>query len=132
MLYKYFFKQNLDKGLLYFTKIEEYYSLESNKCQNIENRYPNIYILVTANTFLMLKIDLLTWFLRSGQEFDKNFTYVLDAVGLLGILKAKQKLGVTFNFDKQDIIDFMKISKMTMCRTFIKVVLDPLFFGQKN
>ena len=27
------------------------------------------------------------------------------------ILKVKQKLGVTFNFDKQDIIDFYKIYK---------------------
>ena len=26
------------------------------------------------------------------------------------------KLGVTFNFDKQDVIDFTKISKMTVCR----------------
>ena len=42
--------------------------------------------------------------------------YILDAVGLSGILKAKQKLGVTFNFDKQDVIDFTKFSKMTMCR----------------
>ena len=38
------------------------------------------------------------------------------AVGLSGILKAKQKLGVTFNFDKQDFIDFTKFSKMTMSR----------------
>ena len=42
--------------------------------------------------------------------------YVLDAVGSSRILKAKQKLGVTFNFDKQDVIDFTKFSKMTMCR----------------
>ena len=42
--------------------------------------------------------------------------YIVDAVTLSGILKAKQKLGVTFNFDKQDIIDLTKISKMTMCR----------------
>ena len=40
----------------------------------------------------------------------------LDAVGWSGILKAKQKLGVTFNFNKQDVIDFTKFSKMTMCR----------------
>ena len=40
----------------------------------------------------------------------------LDAVGSSGISKGKQKLGVTFNFDKQDIIDFTKFSKMTMCR----------------
>jgi hypothetical protein len=31
-------------------------------------------------------------------------------------LKAKQKLGVTFNSDNQDVIDFMKFLKMTMCR----------------
>ena len=42
--------------------------------------------------------------------------YLLDAVMSSEILKAKQKLGVTFNFDKQDIIDLTKISKMTMCR----------------
>ena len=38
------------------------------------------------------------------------------AVGSSGILKAKQKLGVTFNFNKQDVIDFTRFSKMTMCR----------------
>ena len=32
------------------------------------------------------------------------------------ILKGKPNLGVTFNFDKQDVIDFTKFSKMTMCR----------------
>ena len=42
--------------------------------------------------------------------------YVLDAVTSSGILKAKQKLGVTFNFDEQDVIDLTKFSKMTMCR----------------
>ena len=42
--------------------------------------------------------------------------YLVVAVGSSGILKAKQKLGVTFNFDKQDVIDFTKFSKMTMCR----------------
>ena len=41
--------------------------------------------------------------------------YVVVAVGLSGILKAKQKLSVTFNFDKEDVIDFTE-SKMTMCR----------------
>ena len=42
--------------------------------------------------------------------------YFLDAVTLSGILKVKQKLGVTFNFDKQGVIDLTKFSKMTMCR----------------
>ena len=45
-----------------------------------------------------------------------NVGYVLVAVGSSGIFIGKQKLGVTFNFDKQDFIDFTKISKMTMCR----------------
>ena len=47
---------------------------------------------------------------------NKHLSYVVDAVRLSGILKGKQKLGVTFNFDKQDIIDFTKFAKMTMCR----------------
>ena len=42
--------------------------------------------------------------------------YILVAVGSSRILFGKQKLGVTFNSDKQDVIDFTKISKMTMCR----------------
>ena len=41
---------------------------------------------------------------------------IIDVVTLSGILKAKQKLGVTFNFNKQDVIDLTKFSKMTMCR----------------
>ena len=28
----------------------------------------------------------------------------------------KQKIGVTCNLDKHDVIDFTKFSKMTMCR----------------
>ena len=42
--------------------------------------------------------------------------YIVDAVGSSEILKGKQNLGVTFNFDKQNVIDFTKFSKMTMCR----------------
>ena len=42
--------------------------------------------------------------------------YILVEVTSSGILKAKQKLGVTFNFDKQDVIDVTKFSKLTMCR----------------
>ena len=32
-----------------------------------------------------------------------------------GILKAKQKLGVTFNSNKLGVIDYTKFSKLTMC-----------------
>ena len=41
---------------------------------------------------------------------------IIDAVTSSGILKATQKLGVTFNLNKQDVIDLTKFSKMTMCR----------------
>ena len=40
---------------------------------------------------------------------------VVVAVGLSGLLKGKQKLGVTFNSDKLGGIDFTKFSKLTMC-----------------
>ena len=49
-------------------------------------------------------------------QSSQRLVYILVAVGLSGILKAKQKLGVTFNFAKQDVIDLTKTSKMTMCR----------------
>ena len=35
-------------------------------------------------------------------------SYILVTARSSGILKAKQKLGVTFNFAKQDVIDFTK------------------------
>jgi hypothetical protein len=44
-------------------------------------------------------------------SLDITSLYVLVAVGSSGILKAKQKLGVTFNFDKQDVIDFRNFQK---------------------
>ena len=41
--------------------------------------------------------------------------YLIDAATSSGILKAKQKLGVTFNYDKLGGIDFTKFSKLSMC-----------------
>ena len=52
----------------------------------------------------------------TGSRADWPVALQLDAVGSSDILKGMQKLGVTFNFDKQNIIDFAKFSKMTMCR----------------
>ena len=46
----------------------------------------------------------------------QHYIYVLDVVTLSGILKAKQKLGLTFNSDKLGGIDFTKFSKLSMCR----------------
>ena len=48
-------------------------------------------------------------------EGHKILLYVLNAATSSGILKAKQKLGRTFNSDKLGGIDFTKISKLTMC-----------------
>jgi hypothetical protein len=45
-----------------------------------------------------------------------NGNCIIVAVGSSGILKAKQKLGVTFDFDMQDFVVYTKFSKMTMCR----------------
>ena len=53
---------------------------------------------------------------RNSEFLFSFFQVHIDAVGLSEILKGKQNLGVTFNFDKQDVIDFTKFSKMTMCR----------------
>ena len=43
----------------------------------------------------------------------KTTYYILVAVGSSGILKGKQKLGVTFNSNKLGVIDFTKFSKLT-------------------
>ena len=40
---------------------------------------------------------------------------LIVAVGSSGTLKAKQKLGVTFNYDKLGGIDFTNFSKLSMC-----------------
>ena len=54
------------------------------------------------------------------QELSAYYLYVYTiyvvAVGSSGILKGKQKLGVTFNSNKLGGIDFTKFSKLTMCK----------------
>ena len=53
--------------------------------------------------------------LRNIQNpFNKDKSVVVTATSS-GILKAKQKLGRTFNSDKLGGIAFTKISKLTMC-----------------
>ena len=44
----------------------------------------------------------------------KNTDWIIVAVRSSGILKGKQKLGVTFNSDKLGGNDFTKFSKLTM------------------
>ena len=58
--------------------------------------------------------------------------YVSVAVTLSGILKAKQKLGVTFNSDKQDVIDLKKFSKLTMCRASEVLIIALFCFSKFN
>ena len=48
-------------------------------------------------------------------DFHLLHRYIVVAVGSSGILKGKQKLGVTFNSDKLGGIDFTKFSKLSMC-----------------
>ena len=54
-------------------------------------------------------------FLIANIQPKYHIGYLLDAVTSSGILKAKQKLGRTFNSDKLGGIDFTKFSKLTMC-----------------
>ena len=57
--------------------------------------------------------------------------YVLDAVTSSGILKAKQKLGRTFDSDKLGGIAFTKISKLTMCSAYEEAqAIVPASIGQ--
>ena len=58
--------------------------------------------------------------------------YSLDAVGLSGILKGKQNLGVTFNFNKQDIIDFTKFSCAGPQKQIHKSSRRSFVFWEKN
>ena len=49
-------------------------------------------------------------------KYLKGNVYIIVAVTLSGIAFMNQKLGVTLKYDKQDVIDFTKISKPTMCK----------------
>ena len=50
-----------------------------------------------------------------GMASFADVLYILVTARLSGILKGKQKLGVTFNSDKLGGIDFTKFSKLSMC-----------------
>ena len=52
---------------------------------------------------------------QKGKGRGSKCGYVIVMVTSSGILKAKQKLGRTFNSNKLGGIDFTKISKLTMC-----------------
>ena len=44
------------------------------------------------------------------------YTLIISCGHVVRDFESEAKLAVTFNFDKKDIIDFMKFSKMAMCR----------------
>ena len=67
---------------------------------------PVIYDNISVTSLLGLELAVLTYC---------DHKYILVTARSSGILKAKQKLGVTFNSDKLSGIDFTKFSKLSMC-----------------
>ena len=86
-------------------------------CQIIE-----IKVQVPNLDIFYLKVNCSPEFQISAIEFycicmgDKSA--IVDTARSSGILKAKQKLGRTFNSDKLGGIAFTKISKLTMCSAY--------------
>ena len=52
---------------------------------------------------------------ETEMKLENKYLSLVDAATSSEILKAKQKLGRTFNSDKLGGIAFIKISKLTMC-----------------
>ena len=71
---------------------------------------------VFIHEMLRTIICICAWTTCLDENIKNKYLYISDAVGSSRILKAKQKLDLTFNLDKQNVIDFRKFSKMTMCR----------------
>ena len=80
-------------------------------------------------TQLWYKLHTTTPMNRPEEHFQIKWGYALVAVRLSGIEFGKQKLDVTSNFHRQDVIYFTEFSKLNMCRASeAKAVIDPLFF----
>ena len=71
------------------------------------------YVCTVRSEPVWIKLKISWWILPSIKT-----TYIIDAVTSSGILKAKQKLGRTFNSDKLGGIAFTKISKLPMCSAY--------------
>ena len=56
----------------------------------------------------------MNWILIIGEK-EIEHDFLLVTATSTGILKAKQKLGITFNSNKLGGIDFTKFSKLSMC-----------------
>ena len=71
--------------------------------------------MARSHTHFIKKI-VCTHIVEENEVEEKKFSLsLLDAATSSGILKAKQKLGRSFNSDKLGGIAFTKISKLTMC-----------------
>ena len=99
----------------------------SRKQQKLKNAFLNDVSVTFKQSFQKYHFSPISgifWKCYLGFFFLSNFSvkltlfcvlYILDAARSSGILKAKQKLGRTFNSDKLGGIAFTKISKLTMC-----------------
>ena len=89
-----------------------HYRAKSKTCKKLQHRYPQGRTKWRNCRLTIKNPDYqLGWpILAKCRQLDS-----LVAVTLSGILKAKQKLGITFNSDKLGGIDFTKFSKLTMC-----------------
>ena len=63
------------------------------------------------------KVDMMQTAFDISSESSEEGMYILDAVGLSGILKGKQKLSLAFDSNKLGSIDFTNFSQLTMCST---------------
>ena len=61
------------------------------------------------------EFDLINTLFPMCQDLSLLYYYVVVTARSSGILKAKQKLGRSFNSDKLGGIDFTKFSKLSMC-----------------
>ena len=91
--------------LLSVVRIERYHRLNIKDWNDLKEISPFVITIDIAQSFeFMLRmvhsrhIDMMTYLLQLNK-------YSVVAVGSSAILKGKEKLGVTFNFDKQDVID---------------------------
>ena len=80
--------------------------------QNWAHLFPNPEVTMLISERLL---EVSPAFCTFGTPTSSLCMYTVDAATSSGILKAKQKLGVTFNSDKLGGIDFTKFSKLSMC-----------------
>ena len=82
-----------------------------------------------TNNFTLVEFQV--FLIQHKRQRKTKHYYLLDAARSSGILKAKQKLGRTFDSDKLGGIAFTKISKLTMCSAYEEAqTIAPASTGQ--